>query len=80
MFSFITKNWRAHPLTDLATIVSLIGSTKTETGLKIRCELDTNNYPKGVKISDAQLEKVNIKRHAFHGDWNYTIAPVRKIN
>lgn len=80
MFSFITKNWRAHPLTDLATIVSLIGSTKTETGLKIRCELDTNNYPKGIKISDAQLEKVNIKRHAFHGDWNYTIAPVRKIN
>ena len=75
MFSFITKNWRGKPLTDRVTIVNLIGSTKTEEGLKIRCELDTNTYPKGIKISDGQMEKVELKKHEFHGDWNYTIYP-----
>jgi hypothetical protein len=75
MFSFITKNWRGKPLADRATIVNLIGSTKTEEGLKIRCELDTNDYPKGIKVSDAQMEKVKLKKHKFHGDWNYTICP-----
>ena len=75
MFSFITKNWRGKPLVDRATIVNLIGSTKTEEGLKIRCELDTNNYPKGIKVSDAQMGKVKLKKHEFHGDWNYTIYP-----
>ena len=78
MFSFITKNWRGKPLTDRATIVNLIGSTKTKEGLKIRCELDTKNYPKGIKVSDAQLEKVKLKKHKFHGDWNYTIHPNKK--
>jgi len=78
MFSFITKNWRGKPLTDRATIVNLIGATKTEEGLKIRCELDTNNYPKGIKVSDAQLETVKLKKHKFHGDWNYTIHPNQK--
>ena len=78
MFSFITKNWRGKPLTDRATIVNLIGSTKTKEGLEIRCELDTKNYPKGIKVSDAQLEKVKLKKHKFHGDWNYTIHPNKK--
>ena len=75
MFSFITKNWRGKPLTDRATIVNLIGSTKTEEGLRIRCELDTNKYPKGIKVPDEQLEKVKLKKHKFHGEWNYTIHP-----
>ena len=78
MFSFITKNWRGKPLTDRATIVNLIGSTKTKEGLKIRCEWDTKNYPKGIKVPDAQLEKVKLKKHKFHGDWNYTIYPSTK--
>ncbi len=77
MFSFITKNWRGKPLADRATIVNLIGSTKTEGGLTIRCELDTNDYPKGIKVPDDQLEKVKLKKHEFHGDWNYTIYPKR---
>lgn len=75
MFSFITKNWRGKPLVDRATIVSLIGSTKTEEGLEICCELDTTDYPKGIKVSDSELGKVKLKRHKFHGDWNYTITP-----
>jgi hypothetical protein len=78
MFSFITKNWRGKPLTDRATIVNLIGSTKTEEGLTILCELDTNNYPKGIKVPDDQLEKVKLTKHEFHGDWNYTIYPNKK--
>lgn len=78
MFSFITQNWRGKPLIDRATIVNLIGSTKTKEGLKIRCELDTKTYPKGIKVSDAQMEKVKLKKHKFHGDWNYTIYPNRK--
>ena len=75
MFSFITQNWRGKPLINRATIVNLIGSTKTKEGLKIRCELDTQTYPKGIKVPDAQFEKVNLKKHKFHGDWNYTIHP-----
>ena len=78
MFSFITKNWRGKPLADHATIVNLIGLTKTKEGLTIRCELDENKYPKGIKVSDEQLEKVNLKKHKFHGDWNYTIYPSKK--
>ena len=78
MFSFITKNWRGKPLIDRATIVNLIGSTKTKEGLNIRCELDTKTYPKGIKVPDVQLEKVKLKKHKFHGDWNYTIYPNTK--
>jgi hypothetical protein len=78
MFSFITKNWRGKPLIDRATIVNLIASTKTKEGLKIRCELDTKTYPKGIKVPDAQLERVKLKKHKFHGDWNYTIYPNKK--
>jgi hypothetical protein len=78
MFSFITQNWRGKPLIDRATIVNLIGSTKTKEGLKIRCELDTKTYPKGIKVPDVQLEKVKLKKHKFHGDWNYTIYPNKK--
>jgi hypothetical protein len=75
MFSFITKNWRGRPLVDRATIVNLIGATSTREGLKIRCELDSNEYPKGVKVPDDLLAAVNLTRHTFHGDWNYTIRP-----
>ncbi len=78
MFSFITKNWRGKPLIDRTTIVNLIGSTKTKDGLKIRCELDTKTYPKGIKVPDVQLEKVKLKKHKLHGDWNYTICPNKK--
>ena len=75
MFSFITQNWRGRPLLSHAVIINLIASTTTETGLKIRCRLDTRSYPKGIKISDEQMEQINIKRDDFHGDWNYTIRP-----
>src|SRR6266511_1716499 len=78
LFSFITINWRGKPLRSYRTIVQLIAATTTDSGLTVRAELDENKYPKGVKVSDTQLAAVNLSRHAFHGDWNYTIAPIRK--
>jgi len=78
LFSFITKNWRGKPLDSHATIVKLIASTKTNAGLKVYCELDDREYEKGIKVSDEQMSKLNIKRHEFHGDWNYTLRPQRK--
>ena len=78
LFSFITINWKGKPLRSYRTIVQLIAATTTDTGLKVRAELDENKYPKGVKVSDAQLAAVNLDRHAFHGDWNYTISSNRK--
>ena len=78
LFSFITMNWRGKPLRSYRTIVQLIAATTTDTGLKVRAELDERKYPKGLKVSDTQLAAVNISRHAFHGDWNYTISPCQK--
>jgi hypothetical protein len=78
LFSFITMNWRGKPLRSYRTIVQLIATTTTDTGLKVRAELDERKYPKGLKVSDAQLAAVNISRHSFHGDWNYTISPCQK--
>jgi hypothetical protein len=75
LFSFITQNWRGKPLVSHDVIVNLIAATKTRTGLTLRAGLDTGSYPKGIKISDKQLAQINIKKHDFHGDWNYTISP-----
>ena len=75
LFSFISQNWRAKPLVSYRVIVDLIAATTTKTGLTVRCEIDENLYPKGVKVSDAEMAAINIVRHEFHGDWNYTIAP-----
>jgi transposase len=73
LFSFISQNWRGRPLTSLAVIVNSIAATKTQAGLRVRCEIDRERYPKGLKVTDEQLAAVNIKRHKFHGDWNYSI-------
>jgi Rhodopirellula transposase DDE domain len=75
LFSFITQNWRGRPLVSYQTIVQLIAATTTKAGLTVRSEIDTNTYPAGIKVSDAEMEKINILRHHFHGEWNYTIAP-----
>ena len=75
LFSFITQNWRGKPLVTLQTIVQLIAATTTNTGLKVRCAIDPKTYPAGVKVTDREMDAVNILRHSFHGDWNYTIRP-----
>ncbi|MCP4810203.1 MAG: ISAzo13 family transposase [Proteobacteria bacterium] len=75
MFSHITMNWRGRPLISYEAIVQLIGNTRTTKGLTIRCELDEATYKKGQKVDDSQLNAINIERHSFHGEWNYTIYP-----
>jgi len=56
-------------------VVELIGATTTTTGLRVRCELDTRAYPKGIKVTDAEMAALNIKGDTFHPEWNYTISP-----
>jgi hypothetical protein len=75
LFCHITANWRGRPLESLQVIVSLIGTTKTATGLAVQAALDTNAYPVGVKVTEEQYASINLHRADFHGDWNYTIKP-----
>jgi hypothetical protein len=76
LFSFISKNWRGKPLISLAVIVNLIGATTTEAGLTVKCVVDQSEYKKGIKVSDEELAKVNLIPDSFHGEWNYSIAPI----
>ena len=76
MFSYISQNWRGKPLISIETIVNLIGSTKTKTGLKIQTAVDTSPYVKGIKITDAEMVALGIHKNDFHGEWNYTLNPV----
>jgi len=75
LFSFVTMNWKARPLVSYRVIVDLISATTTETGLTVRCELDSAEYPKGIVVSDREMDGLNISRDAFHGEWNYTLQP-----
>ena len=75
LFCHITQTWRGQPLTSRETVVELIASTTTKTGLTVRCELDTRTYPKGIKVSDAEMAALNIKGDTFHPEWDYTISP-----
>jgi transposase len=78
LFSFISKNWRGRPLDSLATIVSLISHTKTDTGLYVGASLDYADYKKGIKVGDEEMEKLSLKREKFHGEWNYYLIPRQK--
>jgi hypothetical protein len=78
MFCHITQNWRGRPLVSHEVIINLIANTTTKSGLKIRAELDRGSYPTGLKISNLDLAKLNLKQATFHGDWNYTLLPPRR--
>ena len=73
LFSEITKNWRGRPLESYQVVVNLIGATTTETGLRVRADLDGGFYPTKVKVTDTELASVDLRPHHFHGEWNYTI-------
>ncbi len=75
LFSYITKNWRGKPLTSYEVVVNLIAATRTNKGLMVNCEIDTNKYEVGKKVSDEEFKKINIIRDEFHGNWNYSISP-----
>ena len=75
MFCHITRNWRGRPLVSHEVIIQLIAGTTTEKGLRIRAQLDTDSYPKGVKVSDEEIEALALEHADFHGEWNYLIKP-----
>jgi hypothetical protein len=76
LFAHISMNWRGRPLVSHEVIVELIGATTTREGLQVKAELDAHVYPTKVKVSDDELAAVQLTPHAFHGEWNYTIAPI----
>ena len=75
MFSYISKNWRGRPLISKEVVVSLIGGTKTSSGLEIMAILDENDYKLGIQVSDEEIKTLNIVGDPFHPEWNYTVAP-----
>jgi hypothetical protein len=77
LFSHISMNWRGRPLTSHEVIIETIGAVTTKTGLKVQAALDTDSYPKGIRITDKDMktfEAKHLQRHQFHGDWNYTVT------
>jgi len=75
LFAQITRNWAGRPLRTHQTIVDLIANTTTTTGLSVRCELDTNDYPTGIRYTKDQVDALPLTPHTFHGEWNYTLTP-----
>ena len=71
----MSLNWRGKPLESHEVIINLIAATTTSTGLTVYAQLDKRPYPTKIEVTDKQLAAVNIARHSFHGDWNYTISP-----
>ncbi len=80
LFSHISMNWRGKPLISHQVIISLIAATTTRSGLKVHARIDDHEYPKGIKVSDAELAAVNLTGHHFHPEWNYTISPSTATN
>ena len=75
LFCHITANWRGTPLTTYETIVDRIGSTRTETGLWVRAELNAGRYPTGVTVTKEEMDAIALVRDGFHGEWNYKLLP-----
>ncbi len=80
LFAWISQNWRGQPLTSYAVILKLIAATTTKAGLTVQCQLDTNSYPAGRKVSDEEMATLSILPDPFHGEWNYTIRPREPSN
>lgn len=75
LFCHITQNWRGKPLRTFEAVVELIGNTRTSTGLKVKAKLDTKAYPTGVVVTKSQMTALDLRRHEFHGEWNYKLVP-----
>ncbi len=73
LFCYISKSWAAQPLVDIETVVSLIGATTTKTGLVVKCEVDDNEYERGIKISDDEFATIDIEPIGDFGQWNYVV-------
>lgn len=75
LFSFISLNWRAKPLTSLEVVLELISHTTTDEGLTVMALKDSHTYPTGLKVTNEEVAALNLLRDPFHGEWNYTIHP-----
>jgi hypothetical protein len=75
LFCHITQNWRGKPLRTFETIVALIGNTRTQAGLHVKAKLDTRKYSTGVEVTEAEMLKLSLRPHSFHGEWNYQLQP-----
>lgn len=75
LFCHITENWRGRPLLDHETVVKLIGSVRTTTGLSVKARIDKRKYPIGIEVGNQEMDGIRITPQPFHGDWNYTIHP-----
>src|SRR5215469_4962241 len=78
LFSQVSLAWRGRPLTSYDVIISTISAITTKTGLTATAVLDQQPYPAGQEISDAEIRDIQdryLTRHAFCGDWNYTVLP-----
>ena len=75
LFSFISQNWQGVPLQTYGIILGLIGGTTTKTGLSVTARLDTGTYELHKRPTDEQIQNINIKKHTFHPEWNYSIYP-----
>lgn len=79
MFCHITTNWRGRPLSSLEVIVNLIAGTRTEKGLNIQAAVDLGSNEKGIEVSDEEMSQLQLTPDEFHGEWNYTIAPMNSV-
>jgi transposase len=79
LFSAISQNWRGKPLVSHEVVVNLIAATTTSTGLKVQSALDRNPYPPGRSVSDAEMDALYLRAHAFHGEWNYSLLPRQRL-
>lgn len=77
LFSFISMHWKGQPLLSYETVIALIGGTSTRSGLKVKAVLDTSEYQIGIKVSASEMQGLNLKAHAPHHEWNYTISSRR---
>jgi hypothetical protein len=75
LFAYISIHWRGRPLVDYETVVSLIGTTTTDTGLTVSAQLDAADYPTGVAIPDEVFAQLALRPHETHPQWNYTLLP-----
>ena len=78
LFCHVTQNWRGEPLVSHDLIVKSDRLHDDQGGPEVRRLWTPPAIESGIKVSDQELEAVNIKRDDFHGEWNYTISPNNK--
>jgi len=75
LFSYISLKWAGKPLRTFETMLGYIRGTTTETGLKVRAFLVDRIFKKGIKVSDQEMEALNLQRRRVCPTWNYVIRP-----